>query len=233
MRRFCALILAAMLTAALLAGCAPAESAPAEPTAAPTASPLPEDTLDEPATPPEGVDPDATAAPDLGDVSPVEQPEPDADLAEMVTSLYEAYPVEIMMPQTSAIDLSDESWLSYNTGLTLEQGELVDAGVLSESMTGSQAYSLVLLRLKDAADAPAIAEAMLENIDPAKWVCVGADVQRVVAFADEVLYVMADRVLADVNALVDALPEALGVSYTLDERVEAEEPAAGDLVQEF
>ena len=66
-----ALLLSAALAAALLAGCAPAESAPAEPTAAPTASPLPEDTLDEPATPPEGVDPDATAAPDLGDVAPV------------------------------------------------------------------------------------------------------------------------------------------------------------------
>ena len=51
--------------------------------------------------------------------------------------------------------------------------------------------------------------------------------QRVVAFDDKVLYVMANRELADVNALVDALPEALGVSYTLDERVEAEEPAAG------
>src|SRR5699024_7999673 len=159
--------------------------------------------------------------------------EPDAELAALVDSIYEVYPVEIMMPQTRAIDLAEESWLKYNAGLTLDEGALVDARVLPESLTGSQAYSLVLLRLKDAADAPAIAEAMLENIDPAKWVCVRADVQRVVAFDDKVLYVMANRELADVNALVDALPEALGVSYTLDERVEAEEPAAGDLVQEF
>lgn len=217
-----ALLLSAALAAALLAGCAPAESAPAEPTAAPTASPLPEDSLDEPATPPEGVDPDATAAPGLGDVAPVEQPEPDADLAEMVTSLYEAYPVEIMMPQTSAIDLSDESWLSYNTGLTLEQGELVDAGVLSESMTGSQAYSLVLLRLKDEANAQTIADAMLANLNPAKWICTMANVQRVVAFDDKILYVMANTELADVDALVEAAADAWGVTFSYDQRAEGE-----------
>ena len=82
-------------------------------------------------------------------------------------------------------------------------------------------YSLVLLRLKDAADAQTIADAMLENINPAKWVCVMANVQRVVAFDDKVLYVMANTELVDVDALVDALPDALGVSYTLDERSES------------
>ena len=212
------------LALALLAGCGGTEAPQATP--APTATPLPDDILNQPATPPENEGTPEGSAPQT-------EAEPDADLAALVDSIYEVYPVEIMMPQTRAIDLADESWLTYNAGLTLDQGVLVDAAVLSESLTGSQAYSLVLLRLKDAADAPAIAEAMLENIDPAKWVCVGADVQRVVAFDDKVLYVMANRELADVNALVDALPEALGISYTLDERVEAEEPAAGDLVQEF
>ena len=212
------------LALALLAGCGGTEAPQATP--APTATPLPDDILNQPATPPENEGTPEGSAPQT-------EAEPDADLAALVDSIYEVYPVEIMMPQTRAIDLADESWLTYNAGLTLDQGALVDAAVLSESLTGSQAYSLVLLRLKDAADAPAIAEAMLENIDPAKWVCVGADVQRVVAFDDKVLYVMANRELADVNALVDALPEALGISYTLDERVEAEEPAAGDLVQEF
>ena len=175
--------------------------------------------MDQPATPPEG----ETSTPE-GGTADTAQPvpaDPDAELAEMVDKIYEAYPVELMMPTTSALDLSDESWLTYNAGLTLEQGELVDAGVLSESMTGSQAYSLVLLRLKDAADAQTVADAMLENINPAKWVCVMANVQRVVAFDDKVLYVMANTELVDVDALVDALPDALGVSYTLDERSES------------
>ena len=199
-------------------------------TAEATPTPLPEDILNDPVASDDGVasDPGMEVTPESGVALT-----PDAELSGMVDKIYEAYPVELMMLTTNAVDLNDASWCTYHTGLTADQAALVDAAVYSESLTGSQAYSLVLLRLKDAADAPAIAEAMLENIDPAKWVCVGADVQRVVAFDDKVLYVMANRELADVNALVDALPEALGVSYTLDKRVEAEEPAAGDLVQEF
>lgn len=162
-----------------------------------------------------------------GDMGVAEVAEPDSELSALVDSIYEAYPVELMMMQTTAIDLADESWLTYNTGLTAEQAELVDAGVKSESLTGSQAYSLVLLRVKDAADAQTVADAMLENIDPAKWVCVMADQQRVVTFDDKVLFVMASSELTDVNALIDALPEALGIEYTYDKTAEVE---AGDAV---
>lgn len=217
-----ALLLTAALAAALLAGCTPAESAPAEPTAAPSATPLPDDIMNQPATPPEGVDPDATPAPETDGVPAVEEPDPDAALAEMVDTLYEAYPVEIMMPATRAIVLTDESWLSYNTGLTVEQGALVDAGVLSESQTGSQAYSLVLLRLKDADDARTIADAILENVNPAKWICTMADVQRAVTFDDKVLYVMANTEIVDVDALVDAAADAWGVTFTYDQRAESD-----------
>lgn len=213
MKKLTAVVLTGALALAL-AGCDGTDAA-----VTPTVTPLPEDVMDQPATPPEG----ETSTPE-GGTADTAQPvpaDPDAELAEMVDKIYEAYPVELMMPTTSALDLSDESWLTYNAGLTPEQGELVDAGVLSESMTGSQAYSLVLLRLKDAADAQTVADAMLENINPAKWVCVAANVQRVVAFDDKVLYVMANTELVDVDALVDALPDALGVSYTLDERSES------------
>lgn len=209
MKRLIAVVLTGVL-ALMLAACSGADA----PSAAPTATPLPEDATNQPATTPE--EPVSTGENGAaGTTEPVEA-EPDAELAELVDKIYEAYPVELMMAQTRALDLSDESWLTYNAGLTLEQAGLVDAGVVNESMTGSQAYSLVLLRLKDAADAETIANATLETINPAKWVCVMADVQRVVAFDDKVLYVMANSELVDVNALVDALPDALGVSYTVD-----------------
>lgn len=140
----------------------------------------------------------------------------------MVDDLYAAYPVELMMMTTSAVDLSDESWLTYNTGLTAEQGALVDAGVLSESMTGSQAYSLVLLRVKDEADAQTIADAVLNNVQMNKWVCTMADKARVVTFGDKVLFVMSNSELADVDALIDAAPEALGVTFDYDQSKTAE-----------
>lgn len=203
-----ALALAASIS---LAACGAPASEESTDTPAPTATPeasTPEDSSES-----------------TGDMGVAEVAEPDSELSALVDSIYEAYPVELMMMQTTAIDLDDESWLTYNTGLTAEQAELVDAGVKSESLTGSQAYSLVLLRVKDAADAQTVADAMLENIDPAKWVCVMADQQRVVTFDDKVLFVMASSELTDVNALIDALPEALGIEYTYDKTAEVE---AGD-----
>lgn len=182
-------------------------------------TPLPDDVMNQPATP-EGdgeVDPGMEMTPETG-----AEVTADAELSGMVDQIYEAYPVELMMMTTSAVDLSDESWLTYNTGLTAEQGALVDAGVLSESMTGSQAYSMVLLRVKDEADAQTIADAVLNNVQMNKWVCTMADKARVVTFGDKVLFVMSNSELADVDALIDAVPDALGVTFDYDQSKTAE-----------
>lgn len=184
-----------------------------------TPTPLPDDVMNQPATP-EGdgeVDPGMEMTPETG-----AEVTADAELSGMVDQIYEAYPVELMMMTTSAVDLNDESWLTYNTGLTAEQGTLVDAGVLSESMTGSQAYSMVLLRVKDEADAQTIADAVLNNIQMNKWVCTMADKARVVTFGDKVLFVMSNSELADVDALIDAVPDALGVTFDYDQSKTAE-----------
>ncbi|MBM6898326.1 hypothetical protein H6B10_01170 [Gemmiger formicilis] len=184
-----------------------------------TPTPLPDDVMNQPATP-EGdgeVDPGMEMTPETGT-----EVTADAELSGMVDQIYEAYPVELMMMTTSAVDLSDESWLTYNTGLTAEQGALVDAGVLSESMTGSQAYSMVLLRVKDEADAQTIADAVLNNVQMNKWVCTMADKARVVTFGDKVLFVMSNSELADVDALIDAVPDALGVTFDYDQSKTAE-----------
>lgn len=184
-----------------------------------TPTPLPDDVMNQPATP-EGdgeVDPGMEMTPETG-----AEVTADAELSGMVDQIYEAYPVELMMMTTSAVDLSDESWLTYNTGLTAEQGALVDAGVLSESMTGSQAYSMVLLRVKDEADAQTIADAVLNNVQMNKWVCTMADKARVVTFGDKVLFVMSNSELADVDALIDAVPDTLGVTFDYDQSKTAE-----------
>lgn len=188
-----------MAAAVSLAACG-ASSQSATATPAPTATP-------EVSTAEDGVSDDMGVA---------EVAEPDSELSAMVDSIYEAYPVELMMMQTTAIDLNDEAWLTYNTGLDAEQAALVDAGVKSESMTGSQAYTLVLLRVKDPADAQTVADTMLEKMDPARWVCVMADKMRVATFDDKVLFVMTSSELTDIDALFDAVPGALGVEFTYD-----------------
>ena len=170
------------------------------------------------ATPAPTATPEVSTAEDSvsDDMGVAEVAEPDSELSAMVDSIYEAYPVELMMMQTTAIDLNDETWLTYNTGLNAEQAALVDAGVKSESMTGSQAYTLVLLRVKDPADAQTVADTMLEKMDPARWVCVMADKMRVATFDDKVLFVMTSSELTDIDALFDAVPGALGVEFTYD-----------------
>lgn len=209
-----ALICLSLLAAMALTACGGAkDSIEATPT------PLPDDVMNQPATP------DGDGEVDSGMEMTSEtgaELTADAELSGMVDKIYEAYPVELMMMTTSAVDLSDESWLTYNTGLTAEQGALVDAGVLSESMTGSQAYSLVLLRVKDEADAQTIADAVLDNVQMNKWVCTMADKARVATFGDKVLFVMSNSELTDADALMAAVPDALGVTFDYENSKDAE-----------
>ena len=196
---------AALLAALALTACGnkPAEAAP---------SPTPDP--DAPATTPEEgmeIDPEFSVDPE----EPA-QAEPDAELSELVEQIYAAHPVDVMMLQTTAIDLTDTDWYPYQTGLDAEQIAKVDAAVLSEPGVSSQAYSLVLARLKDADDDQEIADAMMDGINMRKWVCVAADKARVVTFDDKVLFVMADSELVDVDALVEDAGKALDLTFDHD-----------------
>ena len=135
----------------------------------------------------------------------------------MVDAIYKIQPVELMGMETTGIDLTDETWYGYLAGLTANNVSKVDAAVISEPMTGSQAYSLVLLRLRDKADAREIADSMEENISMRKWVCVEADKARVVSFDDKLLYVMADSELVDVDLLADAAAKAFNAAFDVDD----------------
>ena len=198
------------LTAALLAALAltACGNKPAEATPSPTPD------FDAPATTPEEgmeIDPEFSVDPE----EPA-RPEPDAELSELVDKIYAAHPVDVMMLETTAVDLTDTDWYPYQTGLDADQVAKVDAAVLSEPGVGSQAYSLVLARLKDADDDQEIADAMMDGINMRKWVCVAADKARVVTFDDKVLFVMADSELVDVDALVEDAGKALDVTFDHD-----------------
>ena len=179
------------------------------------ATPTPTPDLNAPATTPEEgmeIDPEFSVDPE----EPA-QAEPDAELSDMVDAIYKIQPVELMGMETTAIDLTDETWYGYLAGLTANNVGKVDAAVISEPMTGSQAYSLVLLRLRDKADAREIADSMEENISMRKWVCVEADKARVVSFDDKLLYVMADSELVDVDLLADAAAKAFNATFDVDD----------------
>lgn len=97
------------------------------------------------------------------------------DLTALIEKIYEGQDKE-MIPstvQTQVIDITDEESVKYVTGL--ESAKDVEFVAVSEPMITSQAYSLVLVKVKDGVNANEIAKTMSENINTRKWICVSAE----------------------------------------------------------
>ena len=114
-------------------------------------------------------------------------------LTELVAELYKDNTPEFMVGEAMPIEITDNDAVFYYFGLS--SGEKLKEAVFSEPMMGSQAYSLCLARLNDAADAEDVKKEIAENIDMRKWICVGADQLRVVSAGDVVLMIMIDSSL--------------------------------------
>lgn len=96
---------------------------------------------------------------------------------------------------TTELDLSDADMISYQAGLS-DTSQI--AGItMSEPMMSSIAYSAVYVRTADGADTDSIAQEMMENINPAKWLCVEAQKQLVATIGSDVFYIMAESVNVD------------------------------------
>ena len=96
------------------------------------------------------------------------------DMQNLINKVYEG--LETNLPptlNTQVVDVSNIDVLKSFTGLT--SNEDVDMAIVSEPMIGSQAYSFVLVKVKDGADADKVAKEMSENIDTRKWICVQAE----------------------------------------------------------
>ena len=66
----------------------------------------------------------------------------------------------------------------------------------NESMVGSIAHSVVLVRLNDAKDADAAVQAIKDNVDPRKWICIEASNVVVKSKGDLVILIMSNEDLA-------------------------------------
>ena len=134
-------------------------------------------------------------------------------MEENVMKVMEIAPVEFM-GGTLPVDLTDTSedglWaVSYFTGLSSAEN-ITDVSVY-ESMTGSQAFSLVMVRTTEGADAKAVAQEMTDNIDTRKWICVGADEKIVAGYGDTVMLIMLDSQLGlSAQSYVDAFAQVCG-----------------------
>ena len=79
-------------------------------------------------------------------------------------------------------------------------------------MIGSIAFSLVVLRVNNAADAKTVAQEMKDNINTRKWMCVEAGDLQVAGFGDVVMLIMVDEALDGISSqdFVDAFKTVCG-----------------------
>ncbi len=141
-------------------------------------------------------------------------------MAENVDKLMTANPVEFMGGQMPLVleDNSEEGLWTLKSFTGLSSAEKLSDIAVYEPLTGSQAFSLVLVRVKNAADAKPVAQQMKDNIDPRKWICAGADQVMAAGYEDVVLFVMVDSALGKTaQSYVDAFAQLCGgqVDFTI------------------
>ena len=149
------------------------------------------------------------------------------DMENLINQVYEGQ--ETVLPtslMTQVVDMSNIDIVTSYTGLT--STENIDAVVVSEPMMSSQAYSFVLVKVKDGADANAIAKEMSEKVDTRKWICVEAEKLYATSSGNLVALVMASDEWA--TPVYNSLKEILGT--TNEEYVKDNTQAATDQMLE-
>ncbi len=202
MKKMISLLLVVALFAAMAAGCA---QKPAEETTEPTTEATTEPTTE------------ATTEPTTEATEEVSDPTQGAEagsLEAMINEIVTIQPVEVMMPTAIPLDLTDTSEdgafkLKGYTGL--EDASMLTEACAYESMVGSIAFSLVLVRVNDAANAETVGQQMKDGIDPRKWICVEANDLQVVGCGDVVMLIMLDSSLGVTSQnFVDAFQTVCG-----------------------
>lgn len=115
------------------------------------------------------------------------------DMKNLIEKMYEGIET-FPSVETTEIDVTDLNLVTYVTGLT--SSEKIENIVISEPMMTAQAYSLVLVKVKDNNDADDIAKQMNENIDARKWICVEAEKVYTTSSGNIVCLVMSSEEMA-------------------------------------
>ena len=134
-------------------------------------------------------------------------------MEELLNKTIEQRPVEFM-GGVIPVDLTDSSedglWaLKSYTGL--DSAEKISEAAAFEPMMGSLAFSMVMVRLAEGADAKAVAESMKSGIDTRKWICVEANDLKVAGFGDVVMLIMVNSDSGmTAQSFVDAFAKVAG-----------------------
>ncbi len=111
-----------------------------------------------------------------------------ADVKKMVNTIYIELGDALPLLEFQKINSSTESWKSF-TGLS--DSSNVEFTVVSEPLMNAQAYSLVVLKVKDTSKIEDMKQEMYDNINMAKWICVSAEKLYITNSGDIIFMVMA------------------------------------------
>lgn len=129
------------------------------------------------------------------------------DMQNLINKVYEGQTDNLPATlNTQIVDVNNADVLKSFTGLN--SNEKTDSAVVSEPMIGSQAYSFVLVKVKDGANADEVAKEMYENVDTRKWVCVEAEKLYATSVDNLAILVMASDEWA--TPVYNKLKEVLG-----------------------
>lgn len=222
MKKILALILVLAMIAVMAVGCGNG-SGSTEPTKNTENTQNTEGTEPE-GTEPEGTEPEQTDAPTEGSDSALS-----GDLLEIIGKIYEEQPVDYML-ENITLDLTDTSddakWMVKSFAGLEDVSDVSE--IATSAANGSTPYTLTLVRVKDAANAKAVAERMKEGVDPRKWVCVWTDTMLVAGYGDVVILAMTNSE-HDVSAqqLVDAFQKVCGAELDFVEEIPFEMQGGG------
>lgn len=145
--------------------------------------------------------------------NPVTPPEK-KELGDIISATYEKHPISIGVSteqlDPSEMDADTIRYLASVTGV-----DKISEFCVSGPLMAPPAYEMVVVRVKNASDAEAVAKEMLENSDPGKWICVRAEAVRIGVCGDTIMMVMSSA--EEAGALISAFGEVCGgLTLTLE-----------------
>lgn len=112
----------------------------------------------------------------------------EGSLSDIMAKLYDGIPEDERPMMLENMELNSENF-EYYAFADVKYKE----AIASESMTGSTAHSVVLIRLEDAKDSEEAVKAIKEKADPRKWICVEAENTYVLSKGDLVVLIMSNE----------------------------------------
>jgi hypothetical protein len=100
----------------------------------------------------------------------------EGSLTDIMTKVYEQLPEDKRPMGLTNMEVNAENIEGFLGTADIEY----DEALASESMVGSIAHSVVLVRVAKDADVEATKKAIKDNVNPRKWICVGVEKDQVI-----------------------------------------------------